>query len=125
VSADGRRLAVADAASGSVAYAGTEALTIDRVLTVPAATGTAGLAFAPDGERLLLGAGRTVTVLGSGSTVEDRWPLPTAMRGLAVSPDASRVYVGGIDEVRWLDANDGREQGRLRVPGLAAVRHVR
>ncbi|MFI7544020.1 YncE family protein [Actinoplanes sp. NPDC049599] len=125
VSADGRRLAVADATSGSVAYAGTETLAIDRVVKVPAAAGTAGLVFTPDRQRLLLGAGETVTTLAADGAVAARWPVPAAVRGIGISPDASRVYVGGADEVRWLDASTGAVRGRAPVGGLTALRHVR
>jgi hypothetical protein len=135
VSADGKRLAVADAASGSVAYAdvvtgsnpfdGTIPVRIGQVVTVPAGAGTAGLAFAPDRQRLLLGAGRTVTVLDPDGTVAARWPVPAAVRGIGVSRDAARVYVGGAEELLWLGAATGAVRGRAPVPGLTAVRHVR
>ena len=125
VSADGQRLAVADARSGSVAYADTTSLTIDKVVTVPPESGAASLAFAPDEQRLLLGAGRTVTALKVGGTVEARWPVRAAVRGLAVSGDAARVYVGGADEVVWLDAATGARQGAAPIAGLLEVRHVR
>ena len=125
VSADGLRLAVADVTSGAVAYADTATLTIDRVVTVPAGAGAASLAFAPGEPRLLLGAGRTVTVVRPDATVEARWAVPAAVRGLGLSGDASRVYVGGADEVSWLDAATGALRGRTPVAGLTAVRHVR
>jgi len=132
VSADGRRLAVADTAAGSVAYAdvvtgtnpfdGTIPVRIAQVVTVPSGTGPAGLAFAAG--RLLLGSGQTLTVLDPGGTVAARWSVP-AVRGIAVSPDAARVYVGGAEEVLWLDASSGAVRGRAPVRGLTALRHVR
>jgi hypothetical protein len=125
VSADGQRLAVADVTSGTVAYAGTTALTIDRVVTVAAGAGSASLAFAADQQRLLLGAGKTVTVLGPGATVAARWSVPADVRGLGLSGDASRVYVGGADEVIWLDGATGTPRGRAPVAALTALRHVR
>ncbi len=125
VSADGGRLAVADVTSGSVAYAGTAALTVERVAGVPAGSGAASLAFAPDSRRLLLGAGGTVTVLRPDTTVEARWPVPAAVRGLGVSADGTRVYAGGAGEVVWLDGATGALRGRTPVAGLTALRHVR
>jgi len=135
VSADGQRLAIASAATGSVAYAavatgsqpfdGTTPVTIERMVTVPAAAGTAGLAFAPDRQRLLLGSGRTVTVLDPGGTVAAQWPVPAAVRGIGANRDGSRVYVGGAEEVLWLDASTGAVRGRAPVGGLRALRHVR
>jgi hypothetical protein len=127
VSGDGVRLAVADAASGAVAYADTVALTIDRVVTVRPVPGpgSATLTFAADWRRLLLGAGKAVTVLAADGAVEDRWAVPAAVRGLALNRDASRVYVGGAGELRWLDPATGAARGRMPVKGLTALRHVR
>jgi hypothetical protein len=127
VSGDGTLLAVADAASGAVVYANTEALTIDRVATVRPApgAGSATLAFAGADRRLLLGAGQAVTVLAADGGLEHRWTVPAAVRGLGLNRDASRVYVGGADEVRWLDPATGSVRGRTAVKGLTAVRHVR
>jgi DNA-binding beta-propeller fold protein YncE len=126
ISADGHRLAVVDVTSGSLAYADTAALTIERVVPVPAAEDSASLALAPDGRRVFVGAGTTVTVLDRNTdTVIARWPVPDPIRGLALSPDAARVYAGGADEVVWLDATSGTLRGRAAVDGLTALRHVR
>jgi hypothetical protein len=126
ISADGHRLAVVDVTSGSLAYADTAALTIERVVPVPAAEDSASLALAPDGRRVIVGAGTTVTVLDRDTdTVIARWPVPDPIRGLALSPDAARVYAGGADEVVWLDATSGTLRGRAAVDGLTALRHVR
>ena len=125
VSADGQRLAIAHAMAGSVLYADTAELAIDATAAVPAVAGAASLAFAPDGQRLLLGAGRTVTVLKPGGPVQARWTVPAPVRGLGVSRDAARVYVGGADEVLWLDAATGGVRGRAPVSGLTELRHVR
>ena len=135
-SADGRRLAVVDVTSGSLAFADATALTIQRVVTVPAGGGSASLVFAPSGGRadsgrVLVGAGTTVTVLdgstglnGSTGSVAARWPVPGTIRGLGLSPDSARVYAGGADEVVWLDAGSGTLLGRAPVEGLTALRHV-
>ena len=125
VSPDGGRLAVADTSSGAVAYASASTLTIERVDRIPARAAAASLAYAPDGQRLLLGAGTAVTVLTPAATVQARWPVPAPVRGLGFSRDGSRVYVGGAEEVRWLDAATGAVRGRAPVEGLTALRHVR
>jgi len=126
LSADGRVLAVLDSTSGAIAYADTTALAVSRVVGAPATPGSASLAFTPDGQRVLIGAGRTISVLDyAAGTVTARWPLPGAVRGLGVSRDGARVYCGGTDEVLWLDAGRGSVRGRTPVEGLVALRHVR
>jgi hypothetical protein len=121
----GRRLAVVDMTSGSLAYADTTTLTIERVATIPAAAGATSLAFAPDG-RAFVGAGPTVTVLSSGAdAVTARWSVPGPVRGLGLSGDATRVYAGVSDEIVWLDAASGALRGRAAVDGLTALRNVR
>lgn len=155
VSSDGRRLAVVDVTSGSLAYADTTALAIERVASITgtdgnhatgadggqttsadgnhtsadrghATGGAASLLLSPDGRRILVGAGTTVTVLdGDTDAVTSRWQVPGAIRGLGMSRDTTRVYAGGADEVVWLDAGSGTLQGRAPVEGLTALRHVR
>jgi hypothetical protein len=122
ISPDGRRLAVVDTNSGSLAYADTEALTISRVVRRFPVSGAASLLFGPD---LLVGVGTEVTVLDSVTDkVKGNWPVPSAVRGLGLSRDGSRVYVGGAGEVVWLDARSGAVQGRAAVPGLTGLHHV-
>jgi DNA-binding beta-propeller fold protein YncE len=95
------------------------------VAALPAADGAASLAFAPDGRRIFAGVGHTVTVLDSSTDkVTARWSVPGPVHGLGPSPDAARVYVGGTDEVVWLDAGSGTLRGRAPVDGLTALRHV-
>jgi DNA-binding beta-propeller fold protein YncE len=112
--------------SGSLAYADTKTLTIERVVSVPAADGAASLVLAPDGRRVFVGAGTTVTVLDRNTdTVTARWPVPGTIRGLGLSRGGARLYAGGDDEVVWLDAGSGTPLGRVAVDGLTALRHVR
>jgi len=126
VSADGGQLGVVDMTTGHLAYADTTALTIERVAKVPAADGAASLVFAPDGRRVLAGAGPGVTVLDRATdAVTARWPVPGPVRGLGLSGDGSRVYAGVAGEVVWLDATTGTLLGRAPVDGLTALRHVR
>jgi hypothetical protein len=96
------------------------------VVTVPAADGAAGLAFGPEGHRVFAGAGTSLTVLDRGTgAVTARWSVPSPIRGLGVSRDAARLYLGGTDEIVWLDAASGAVRGHAPVTGLTALRHVR
>ena len=123
VSADGRRLAVVDVTSGSLAYADTAALTIERVVGCRPRTARRAWRSTPDGRRAFVGAATTVAVLDCGTgAVAARWSVPGPIRGLGLSRDAARVYAGGADEVVWLDAGSGAVQGRAAVDGLTALR---
>ncbi|WP_199516453.1 hypothetical protein [Nucisporomicrobium flavum] len=117
---DGRRLAVVDLASGSLAYADTHRLAITSVISVPKGAGTAAVAL--DASRTFLGAGRTVTLLEGGGT--SRWTVPSPLRGLHLNHAGDLLYAGGTDEIVWLDAASGAIRGRVRVPGLQTLRHV-
>jgi hypothetical protein len=126
VSTDGQRLAVVDVTSGSLAYADTASLKIERVDAVPAMGGVAGLVLSPDAERVIVGAGKALTVMNRGAgAVSAGWSVPDPIRGLGMSRDGNRLYAGGADEVVWLDASSGTLRGRARVDGLTALRHVR
>jgi DNA-binding beta-propeller fold protein YncE len=125
---DGRRLFVADLASGRLAVADTETLEVKRVVALEGTRGDAGAAAAvePDGRRLYLGGGASVMALDSYAlTLTARWPVGAAIRGLAPSVDGKRLYVGQEGRVIGLDTTDGHELGRLTVPGLTSLRHVR
>ncbi|MEV6495330.1 hypothetical protein AB0M20_42950, partial [Actinoplanes sp. NPDC051633] len=122
ISPDGRRLAVVDADSGSLAYADTEALTIARVVRRFPVSGAAAMVFGPD---LYVGVGTEVTVLDpTTDKVKATWTVPSPVHGLALSPDGGRAYAGGDGEIVWLDARTGAVQGRAEVPGLTALHHV-
>lgn len=126
VDADGRRLAVADVTSGSLAYADTTQLTIERVVRLPVGPGVASLVLTADGRRAMIGAGTAVTVLDRGTdAVTGRWRVPGAVQGMGLSPDGTRVYAGAAGEVVWLDAGSGVLLGRAAADGLTALRHVR
>ncbi|GGN24118.1 hypothetical protein FHR83_002865 [Actinoplanes campanulatus] len=124
LAADDRHLFVADVNSGKLAWADPDSLSIERVVDVPATTGaTAALAVTTD-DRVLLGAGRTVTVLDRASGgATGSWTVPGPVRGLVPSRDGSRLYAGGPDRLTWL-SRTGAVIGWAPVPGLAALRHV-
>jgi DNA-binding beta-propeller fold protein YncE len=122
VAADGRRLAVVDVTSGSLALADPVSLTVSRVVPVPAGGAHASLAL---GRHVYAAAGSTVTVLDDAGAVAGRWSIPGTIRGLGVSRDRARVYAGGADEVVWLDGETGAVRGRAAVDGLTTLLHVR
>jgi hypothetical protein len=122
-SADGRELAVFDASSGNIAYAGTAELTITGVVQAPKGA-KAGLAYTPDGAHALAGAGRTISTLDHTGAVTASWSMRADVRGLATSRDGARIYCGGDNEVLWLDPG-GAVRGRAEVEGLTTLRSVR
>ena len=125
IAPDGSVLLVADCTSGHVAAVDTESLAVRRVAALPAATGTASAAVAPDGERLYVGAGQRVYVVAVATlAVAGEWSLPAAARGMAVSKDGSRLLIGHSGAVSWLDAASGRQLGQVPVAGLTQVRRV-
>jgi hypothetical protein len=126
LAADDRHIAVLDASSGSLAYASTTDLTLEKVTRVPfpAMSAPAGLALSPDG-RVMAAATRYVTVMDQGSPdVQTRWSLPANVQGLALSPDGARLYAGTPDAVTWLDTKTGAVAGSTTVDGLTELRHV-
>lgn len=125
ISPDGKRLVVADMASGSLAHAETTALVVERVSAIPADPGTAGVSIAA-GSEIFVGAGRTVTTIDSAAgTVGLRWTVPADIRGMGISRDGNRLYVGGADEVVWFNAGTGGLLGRAPIDGLSALRSIR
>jgi hypothetical protein len=116
----GRRLAVVDVASGSLAYADTENLTIQTVTRVPTGDDTAALALA--GGRTFVGTGTTVTLLEGGTN--SRWTVPSPLRGLQLNRGGDLLYAGGTNEIVWLDTASGTLRDRVKVPGLTDLRHV-
>jgi DNA-binding beta-propeller fold protein YncE len=126
VRADGGELALLDVTSGRMAYAGTTALAISGVVPAPTTPGvSASLAYAPDGSRLFVGAGRTISTLDHGGAERARWSMPADVRGVAVSRDGRRVYCGAGNEVLWLEIDRGRVRGRAAVDGLLTLRSAR
>ena len=116
----GGRLAVVDVASGSLAYADTQDLTIQEVVRVPAGAGTATLALA--GTRTFIGADTTVTLLEGEAT--SRWSVPSPVRGMRLNHGGDLLYAGGTNEIVWLDTASGTLRDRVEVPGLTDLRHV-
>jgi WD40 repeat protein len=88
----------------TVAVDGTARLWEARQLTPrsgPLVTGAAGggdLAFTPDGDRLVVGTGRTITVWTSGGAPVDRVDAAEdVIWGIAVSPDGAHVATASAD----------------------------
>ncbi|BAL90980.1 hypothetical protein AMIS_57600 [Actinoplanes missouriensis 431] len=145
VAADGRHIVVADLASGKLAYADSQALTVSKVIDIPVAAqltatpgqahgagvkaavspGTAGAALALTRERVFIGGSDTVTVLDrAGDAVVAKWQVPSAIRGMGLSADGSRLYVGTADQVICLNTTSGTALSKTPVDGLTTLRHV-
>ncbi|WBB68476.1 hypothetical protein [Micromonospora sp. WMMD812] len=121
VTPDGRRLFVADVASGTVAEISAQELTVRRTATVASGAGLAH--SAADHDRLFVGAGPTVrTVDLARLGVAAEWPVPERVTGLVLSRDGARLYVGQPGAVSWHDPATGAELGRAAVTGLVGLR---
>ncbi|MEO3780921.1 hypothetical protein ABGB16_29775 [Micromonospora sp. B11E3] len=120
ITPDGRRLVVADVASGRVAEISTEELTVRRTAALPEGTGAA-YAVA-DGDRLFVAAGTTVRAVElAGLRPVAAWAVRDAVTGLVLSPDDARLYVGRLGAVSWHHPVTGAELGRVAVPGLVGL----
>ncbi|GAA2854938.1 hypothetical protein Acy02nite_73460 [Actinoplanes cyaneus] len=125
IAADTWGAAVVDSTSGKIAYASTESLAVDRVVSAPLPAGTTtALAIGPD-RRLFAGAGDRIIVLNRESdAVEATWPVPGQVRGLGLSRDGTRLYAGTAGAVHWFSAADGAHLGSRPVPDPADLRSV-
>jgi hypothetical protein len=130
ISPDGRRLFVADRASGALAVADTERLElVGRQPSLGAVPhgGEPGGSVAQVGPRGTLFVGGGTEVVGVDAATlrpAQRWAAPGEIAGLGVSRDGQRLYVGLADRLAVLDAATGREVSAVSVPGLQGIPHV-
>lgn len=121
VTPGGDTLLVADAASGRLAVADTESLTVRHVVPVPTGTGTAFSLVL--GNRLYLGIGTWVRAIDLDRLAPvAAWRVDGPVRGLAAGPDGARLYVGRPGGVAWLDPASGRRLGHAAVAGMTGLR---
>jgi sugar lactone lactonase YvrE len=123
VAPDGRRLYVADAATGTVAEADTESLAVTR--TTQASFGSSGgVAHAvagPDG-MLYLGKGTGLLALDASTWAPGRsWDMEERITGIQAANDGRRLYVGLKDQIVVLDAATGERLGVLDPAGLGTI----
>jgi hypothetical protein len=124
LSPDRRWLMVADVTSGRLAVADTDALTISRVVPLPAGGGAASVAAGAGS--CFVAAQQSIRVVDYvAGRVTDTWRAGGEVRGLAVSPDEARLYVGRPNEIAWLDARTGLPADSLPVPGVQSLRCTR
>jgi YVTN family beta-propeller protein len=123
VAPDGKRLYVADAASGMVAEVDTTALSVTRSARVGLGPGNgpAHAVTGPDGS-LYVGRGTGLVAL-DGSTLSPRrsWELEHRITGLQAGHDGTRLYVGQRDEIVILDPKTGSIVGVLDPEGLGVI----
>ncbi|MEU8243857.1 hypothetical protein AB0C07_36855 [Actinoplanes missouriensis] len=133
VAADGKHIVVADLASGKLAYADPQALTVSRIVDIPVAApltvtsrqAPAGAALVLTPERVFIGGSDTITVLDrAGDAVVAKWQVPSAIQGMGLSADGSRLYAGTADQVICLNTTSGTTLGKTPVDGLTTLRHV-
>ena len=123
VGPEGRRLYVADAATGTVAEADTESLAVTR--TTQASFGSSGgVAHAvagPDGT-LYLGRGTGLLALDASTWTPGRsWDMEQRITGIQAAKDGSRLYVGLKDQIVVLDAATGERLGVLDPANVGTI----
>jgi hypothetical protein len=119
----GDRLCVVHAASGSVADIDPDLLVVKQIRPF-AATGEKGkpnARISASGE-LIVNVDNMVVVVATGSRREIATPGPA--RGLALGA-GDEVWAGHPNGVIVYDLASGKETGRITVPGLYTVKHVR
>ncbi|WP_372719142.1 WD40 repeat domain-containing protein [Novipirellula sp.] len=116
-SSDGKGIATSDT-EGNLKYWQIEDSPLPYEWTNALTDGAAGIAFAPDGKRLLAGSGRTLKVWDTQSReLLLQWDAhPQHLFDLAWSPDGQTIASAGVgpDITLW-NANDGSEQARTTV----------
>ncbi|MGH2657094.1 MAG: YncE family protein [Actinomycetota bacterium] len=123
VAPDGSRLYVADAATGMVAEADTESLTVTRT-TETAFGSRGGRAHAVAGRdgTLYLGRGNGLLELDASTWTPGRsWELEERITGLQTSNDGGRLYVGLKDRIVIMDTTTGARLGVVDPVGLEAI----
>jgi hypothetical protein len=122
VSADGKRLYVAEASQGALAAVDTAQMKVLGTALLAPDRGALALLAAPNG-RLFLADRQGVALIDPGRlAVEERWPVGPVTGGLALSPDLRRLYLGLDSRVAVLDATTGHPLAHLATSGQ--LRHV-
>lgn len=126
VSPDGKRLHVADRASGTVAVVDTDRLAVTRTVH-QTSSGEVGPAFAAAGAvdgvtTLWLARGHEVAIVdGTSLGVTSVTRVPEPVVGVTPSADGRRLFVGTPSAVTVIDSRSGAIVDRLRAPALRDV----
>jgi hypothetical protein len=118
MSKGGGQLNAISAEHGTVALIDPTALTVLGTQTFTPATGAAYALGLPE-NRLLIGAGRTLTMLHDQDREE--WALDFDLRGLA---QGSRLWAGRDGGVSALDFQARREVDRADIPAMTSLRQA-
>jgi hypothetical protein len=126
VSPDGSRLFVADAVTGTVAEADTEALTVTRTAEIPfwSPGGIAHAAAGPDGSLYLAKGDGIAQVDTETLTPVVSWEVDGRITGLQVSDDGQRLFVGLKDEIAVFDPTSGAQVEVVDPVGIEAIRQL-
>jgi hypothetical protein len=122
ISADGRRLYVAEGGQGALAAVDTVDLKVLRTVELGAAPGALALLSAPDGRLLMADRSGVALIDPVELAVRERWAVGPVTGGLALSPDYRRLYLGLDGRVAVIDAATGQPLADLAAAGT--VRHV-
>jgi len=123
------RVYVIDTSRGLVAVMSSDTLHVIQTAKVgfglPAIGAQTEAALSPDGRRLYVSSGPSITALDAMTLVPlAKWNLAGTATGVGVSNDGARVYVTLTGEVEALDATNGRRVWSMRVPGAEDVHAV-
>jgi outer membrane protein assembly factor BamB len=117
VAPDGRRLLVANAATGSVAEVDTEALRVIRSTDLEfGSPGDAAHAERGSDGLLYLGSGRGLVSVDAQTLKRERsWDMPNTITGIQLGSDGEQLYVGLQDQIAVLDSVTGKTLSSLRL----------
>lgn len=122
VTPDGKRLFVANAASGEIAEVDTEALRHVRTSEIEfGMSGPLHAAAAAD-DRLYLASGIGVTAVDTASlTKRTTWFMDEKVSGVQVAADGRKLFVGLHDRVAILHPDSGEQTGSVDPPGIGRI----
>lgn len=121
---DGKRVYVADTASGGVVEVDTERLQVVQEASIEeiADAGRATVAIDDANDALYVAAGNRIGRMDLEDLSWDiDWEMPNRIRGLQIVPKSERLYVGQTDEIGVIDTDSGDLLDALDPPGVPSI----